>query len=104
LHSFVVRESGFAQAAPGNAIAFQPKIGDTSKPWIAVSGDGSQQAYIVQPVSEDPNNWEYKTFVIVDSKGTVGQVVVGDVDNNGFSEIYLSIYDQGLVYGFTFSN
>lgn len=50
----------------------------TGRKWIAVAGDGSQHAY---QFSSSPTSWNFARQTLVDTKATVGQLAVEDVDN-----------------------
>eukprot|EP01120_Amphizonella_sp_Union-15-10_P015860 TRINITY_DN8232_c0_g1_i1.p1 TRINITY_DN8232_c0_g1~~TRINITY_DN8232_c0_g1_i1.p1 ORF type:complete len:427 (+),score=72.14 TRINITY_DN8232_c0_g1_i1:50-1330(+) len=101
---FVTREGGYNQASPGGALPFRPFTrGPLTKPWILLSGDGSQEAYLFTPYSSSTSNWSYSSQVVILVNGTVGQITAGDVNGDGYTEFFVPDYDHGLVYGFTFA-
>ena len=98
------RQKGLNQGSPGSAFAFHPsKALAAKKPYILVSGDGSQRAHLITPRNESPTDWTYDEHVVVDEKATVGQSVVGDVNNDGFMEIFVPAYDKNRISVFTFA-
>jgi hypothetical protein len=93
---FVVREAGPNQAAPGAARAFPAPGGGTgAKPWISVSGDGDQRAYVLVPDSQDPLNWSYTRSLVHDCAGTVGRQV--SVEAGGRSFLAVPCYDSAMI-------
>jgi hypothetical protein len=92
------------QASPGTATAFHPNIADTDrKPYILVSGDGTHQAHLLRPRSEDSKDWAYEESVVVDTGGTVGKCAIGDTDGDGYAEVFVPAYDKDLIYAYTFA-
>jgi hypothetical protein len=101
---FVTKQRGVGQASPGEAMAVHPDLNNKdSKPVILVSGDGSQHAHILTPVSEDPNNWEYTEKAFLNAGCTVGKMAVNDVNNDGLLEIFVPAYDNDKIHVFSFS-
>jgi hypothetical protein len=103
---FVTRSGPFNrfQASPGTATAFHPNVADKDrKPCILVSGDGTQQAHILRPRSESPEDWSFEESVLIDTGGTVGKCAVGDVDGDNYAEVFVPAYDQDLIHAFTFA-
>ena len=93
---FAVREAGANQAAPGAARAFAaPGAGAGAKPWLSVSGDGDQRAYVLVPVSQSPADWRYSTILVHDCKGTVGRQV--SVAASGRSFLAVPCYDSASI-------
>jgi hypothetical protein len=96
------RNSGQGQAAPGQAVVFYPYDKPQSKndmPHIVLSGDGSQMCYLLVPNGA----FNYTVSTLVNVGGTVGTPAVGDVDNDGYVEIFVPAYDANLIYAFTFA-
>ena len=90
---------GNNEAAPGSAFCFLPYVSETNKkPHIAVGGDGSTKVHILVPNSQNPNNWSYTERVPLKVKGTVGQIAIGDIDNDGKNEIIVPAYDEHTIY------
>lgn len=98
--SIPTRNSGQGQAAPGDAIVFfpqsPPKKGEL--PHIVLSGDGSQECYLLSPTAP----FRYTVSTLVNVGGTVGTPAVGDVNGDGWAEVFVSAYDAGKIYAFTF--
>ena len=100
---FVTRQKGMRQASPGEAMAVHPEINNTNmKPLILVSGDGSQNAHILTPVSEDPDNWSYEEASFLNAGCTVGKMAADDIDNDGMLEVFVPAYDRNKVHVFDF--
>ncbi|KAI8839921.1 hypothetical protein BC829DRAFT_447062 [Chytridium lagenaria] len=104
LDKIPVLQGGMNQASPGSPHAFQPKVGGTGKPWIAVSGDGSQKVHLLAPTSENPADWTYTATVLHDCKNTAGGITVADTNKDGWSEVYIPCYDNGILTAYTFTN
>lgn len=96
LNGMAVREPGPNQAAPGAARAFAPPAGTaSSRPWISVSGDGDQRAYVLVPNTADPSDWTYTINEVHDCKGTVGRQVSVVVDSASY--LVIPCYDSGRI-------
>lgn len=94
--------SGFNAMAPGEAFAFHPSESRKNKPWIMVSGDGTQKAHLLVPKTEATSNWKYEHYEIANGKGTVGKISVEDIDGDGWVEAFIPAYDKDkiIVVGF----
>lgn len=80
------------------------ELGNTPKPWIALSGDDDGIHYVMFPVSEELDNWEYDMQVMVDTEATTaGTMSVVDLDGDGYMEIISAGYTAGTVYVYTFA-
>jgi hypothetical protein len=98
------RQGGFNQASPGQAVAFHPETKRTEdKPSIIVAGDGSQRAHLLTPKSSSASDWTYEENVVVNAGSTVGQIAVGDVNNDGFTELFVPAYDKHQITVLTFA-
>jgi hypothetical protein len=99
------RQKAFKAASPGPVTTFWPKNRSgiaTQKPWLLISGDGSQKAHILvptDPVSTD--NWTYREHILWNPKSTVGQSTLGDVDKDGLLELFIPAYDANQLAVFT---
>lgn len=103
LEGIDTRTPGRNQGSPGTAAAFFPRVKETKgKPHILVDGDGSQRAHLLVPQTGDGNDWTYAEVEVVDAKSTVGRSAIGDVDNDGFAELFIPAYDSNLIHVFTF--
>jgi len=98
---------------PGKQRLFYPSVeyqmtpnelGNLPKPWIALSGDDDGVHYILYPMSEELDNWEYEMEVMVDTEETTaGTMAVADLDGDGYVEVISAGYTKGRVYVFTFA-
>ena len=43
------------------------------------------------PASDDASDWSYNKTRVVQSTGTVGTPAVGDIDNDGIPELFVSV-------------
>lgn len=103
---FVTKYSGKGYGAPGEAVATYPRTNGSGKPIILLSGDDAGEAYYISPNSASPSDWTYNVTTILPfsvSGGTVGQISVGDVNEDGWNEFFIPTYEGGRVYGFTFA-
>jgi len=92
------------QASPGNADAFHPLSSQSKeKPWILLSGDGAEQAFMLIPQSQTPSNWTYSSEVIIKTGCTVGQIAVADANEDGYADFFVPAFEKGIVYGYTFA-
>jgi hypothetical protein len=97
---------GFKAAAPGGARAVHPSVKNdvaAERPVIVVSGDGANRAYMLTPLKDASNKWEYKQEVLHDCRGTVGAIEVADVNGDGWQEIFIPCYDSGSIEVYTFN-
>jgi len=104
---FVTRKQPVSDnASPGNAFPFFPKTDHkpTDKPHIAVSGDGAESFFLVTPDSADPNNWGYSITEVLNEKHTIGTVTGADVDGDGYTELFVAVYETGKIHVFTYKN
>ena len=99
---FPVTQPGFNQASPGSAIAFHPTPGSVqgAAAYIALAGDAAQIAYVLVPVPGQ--EWGYTVTELHDCGCTVGKLAVGDVDGDGYQEVFVPCYDSGRLAGYSF--
>ncbi len=59
---------GPGRLAPNRAVPFwrQRSMEDTEKPWIVLGGDEAAKVWILQPESDDVDDWRYQSAVIFD--------------------------------------
>lgn len=70
---------------------------------IILSGDDEGQAFLFRSSSSSPSDWNYQGTTFVDVGGrTIGSIAAGDVDGDGYTEVFVPSYDEGLVYVYTF--
>ena len=66
-----------------------------------VAGDGDHTAHILTPI--DPATFAYDLDTIKEENGTVGALSWGDLDGDGWNELFVPDYDSSLVEVFAFS-
>jgi len=96
-------------AAPGVAKAFCPNrqehatANDTTavacetKPLIFLSNDNGNDIFMLAPMSEDASDFAYATQRLADVGADVGGIAIGDVDGNGWLDIFVPAYDNGEI-------
>jgi hypothetical protein len=68
-----------------------------------VAGDGNESAFLFEPKIEN-NVLSYNLTWTQYYKGfTVGQIAIADIDNDGFSEYVVPLYEANAVEIYTFS-
>lgn len=98
-----VLQPGIAAASPGQARTFHPSTKFKGRrPWILVSGDASRSVHLLVPRSEVPGDWRYDHHVILSRPSTIGQCAVGDVDGDGYAELFVPAYDEDKIHVLTF--
>ncbi|XP_019628570.1 PREDICTED: uncharacterized protein LOC109473102 [Branchiostoma belcheri] len=85
------------KGAPGSAFPFYPSTNKTGKPYILVAGDDDRHAYVMTPLSQDPKDWRYKQDTVYHGGGTVGQIVMADVNGDGMQEVFVPAYNDNKV-------
>jgi hypothetical protein len=88
------------RGSPGQATVVQlSSVTPRKKPIIILSGDDDGYVYLLEAVHDDiPLNWEYSIKTIHQSKGTVGQISIEDVDGDGHPEMFVPGYNENIVY------
>eukprot|EP00835_Amoeboradix_gromovi_P005943 NODE_620_length_5922_cov_0.203160.p2 type:complete len:375 gc:universal NODE_620_length_5922_cov_0.203160:3987-5111(+) len=76
INNIPVRNTGPNEASPGTAITL-PKHNSKGYPYIAVSGDGSQDVLMLIPTNSE---FQYTAEVITDCGSTVGELLYGALD------------------------
>ncbi len=97
LNHIQTHQFGFNSAAPGSPLVFYPSRDKRNKPWIIVSGDGSQQVHLLVPESQNPSDWQYSEHILLNTHSTVGKLAVADVDGNGYPKIFVPAYDNNEI-------
>jgi hypothetical protein len=94
--------SGNNQASPGLPILCHAKspAPASEKPLIVLGGDGAEKVFLLEPTS---TSFAYNVSEIVAWKGTAGLCACGDVDGDGWSEIFAPNWDKGYVQVFQFT-
>jgi len=89
-------------ASPGDAIAFQPKVGDSGKPLIFLSGDNSNSIFVLVPISEIATEWGYTTQLLEFIGADIGRPAIGDTDGDGYVDVYVPAYDNNALVHYDF--
>merc|ERR1712187_268361 len=86
-------------ASPGDAIPFYATTAATdAKPLLLVSADnGNYLCVLVPDAPKDPRDWTYSKQMIEYIGADVGRPAIGDVDGDGYNELYVPAYDAGQV-------
>lgn len=83
--------------APGHSFTVYPRgkpEEDGEIPYILVDGDGAENYIMLRPGDKE---WEYDMEVLFPTNCTVGRSVAGDVDGDGFSEVFVPLYEKNIV-------
>lgn len=90
--------------APGFPYAFWPQVKtQSSQPaHILVAGDGDHTAHLLTPTNAA--NFVYERDTIKEEKGTVGALAWGDLNGDGWNELFVPDYDSSLIEVFAFSD
>ena len=83
--------------SPGFPYAVWPDLStkDSEVAHIMVAGDGDHSVHILD--STDPTTFAYDNVVVKDEGGTVGALAFGDLDGDGWLEVYVPNYDQSYI-------
>ena len=72
------------------------------KPWILVNGMFCKSIYYLVPESDIAKNWNYKVFRISEKKVRHGGIAALDFDQDGFTDLFVSISDENVVRVYSF--
>merc|ERR1711916_33901 len=86
-----VLASGFHTTAPSSS----------ERPLLVVAGDGAQSGFLLVPAQG--SKWDYTLELIVDVHGVVGIIAAGDVNLDGYTDLFIPDYDSGVIYAYTFA-
>jgi len=90
-------------AAPGGATGVYPRVEMKRKgarPYVIVSGDDEDDVVILTPVG--PHGFEFSRSVLGSFNSDVGGIATGDIDSNGFTDVFIPLYDAGTVLHYEF--
>lgn len=74
------------------------------KPWVLVSeGDCGKVVYLV-PESDDRKSWTYQKYLVFEGTERIDGIEVTDINNDGFTDIFVSIGKRGVVRMFSLSD
>ena len=91
--------------APGFGYAVWPNgKHEKERAHILVAGDGDHAAHILYPSGDDATNFEYDNEVFKNAGGTVGALAMSDLDQNGWTEVWMPNYDNGYIMLFEISD
>jgi len=82
--------------APGYPYIFYPSGKEEGRAHILLCGHGDYKGYLLTPTG-DASQFEYEKGVFADTKGVVGSMTTGDLDGDGYPEVYLANYQKGYV-------
>jgi FG-GAP repeat len=70
-----------------------------------VTGSDDGRAYVLSPVSEDRNDWNYQITTVADYGliQTVSGIAAADVDGDGYAELFVSVHNMNYVQVYSFS-
>lgn len=73
--------------APGKAKPFWPirLMKHYTKPWLVVGGDEASKVWVMKPVNQDEDSWEYKSAVVFDINEFYGPETTQMENENGVS-------------------
>lgn len=108
LKNIKLTKKGPFESAPGKAVAFYPhksmQFKKNQKPYILVSGDASSKVHLLIPHSNNSNNWNYTEKILLSSNCTIGQLAVGDTNGDGYTEIFVPLFEKNEIHTFTFKD
>ena len=67
-----------------------------------MSGDNSNSIFLLTPKTQDPEDWTYATEQLDSFDADVGRPAIGDVDGNGFADVFVPVYDAKRVAHYEF--
>lgn len=88
--------------SPGFTYPFYPSTNPAKgeAAHMLVAGDGDYTAHIMTPTDHDMH---YDVDTIKDMGGTVGALCFADLDGDGWNEVWIPDYDNGLIELFNFA-
>ena len=103
-NNFPVLKTGIQQSAPGGFQAFYPKVRDeeSARPYILVSGDGAERAYLFAPLDTNPIQYNL-VWTELFSGYTVGGTAIADLDGDGINEFVIPLYESNTCFVYTLS-
>jgi hypothetical protein len=97
--------------APGAPSSFIMDTAVGGKPHIVLSSDDGGSVDILEPATQDPDDWTYNRHTIYTSQAqtsqgvsTIGTAIPADVDGDGRSEILVPSYAENKLILFTFDS
>lgn len=99
--NFPVLKFGFNQAAPGSAKLFHPNLNKKERFHIFLAGDGAEYAYLFSP-SDASKELSYSLTWSKNFEDTVGGIDVADINDDGYSECIIPVYEKNMCVLFTF--
>ena len=92
---------GVGVGAPGFCTVFDLNVkNDINKPFkIGVAGDGNFITWQLSVINEE--TFTYSKDIIQTIGGTAGIMAFGDVDGDGYTEVFIPYYEDGIIYVYT---
>lgn len=59
--------------------------------------------FLLTPISQSSDNWTYHKEEVADLGADIGRPSIGDVDNDGFADIFVPLYNAKEVAHYTFA-
>ena len=75
----------------------------TGKPWVLVSGGSCGKVIYLVPESDDPLKWAYQKYLVLEDSEPITGIEVIDIDEDGFSDIFVSLAVSGVIKVFSLS-
>ena len=70
---------------------------------IILTGDDDGSVYLFESFSDtDTTEWRYSKTEVFHARGTVGTPAVGDVDHDGYTEVFIPAYTDNKLHTYTF--
>jgi len=89
---------------PSKAYAEEKVDGRPHRSWIALSGDDDGHFYVLRPTTDHQGDWSpyEKAVLLATGAETAGTMAVGDVDGDGYTDMFLSGYSANKVFVYTY--
>jgi hypothetical protein len=88
-------------ASPGFAYGFYPRANSEGPKHILLEGDGSHEVYLLSPVQDQ--RLVYETKMVTDIGGTVGALLIRDLNGDGIMDVLVANNDASEITSFTFA-
>ena len=86
------------QMAPGFPYAVWPHgWHKDERAHIFVAGDGDMEAHVLYPTGDNAEDFGYQDVVMEEADGVIGALAFSDLDQDGWTEIWIPNYDKSTV-------